>query len=69
MSVRARARGLLVDTVVYVAQLFVDRNIGSIRGRLRFRRERAKFTKHDAQQLPIVPMSTLETLQRRARRR
>lgn len=65
----ARARGLFVDTVVYVAQLFVDRNLGSIRGRLRFRRDRAKFAQNKAQRLPIIPISTLEALQRRARRR
>jgi hypothetical protein len=60
---------MLVDAVVYVAQALVDRNLGSIRGRLRFRRERSRFAKLDPRPLPTVRISTLETLKRRARRR
>jgi GT2 family glycosyltransferase len=62
-------RGLLVDSIVYLGQIVVDRNAGSLRGRLLFMFERPKTGGMPASQLPVSNMSVPQALTRRLGRR
>jgi glycosyltransferase involved in cell wall biosynthesis len=74
LSRRARARGWVIDLVVYAGQVAIDRNAGALRGRWRgWRRRRALgpsgVPAHALGQLPYVEVTLREALARRLARR
>lgn len=72
LDVRARAHGLLTDLIVYGGQAVIDRNIGALRGRWAFLRQRRDLEgrmPRKSQVLPLERVSLRDGLQRRRARR
>lgn len=73
LSRASRARGLLVDLIVYSGQMAIDRNAGALGGRLRewrrLRRRSLRPSVEDLAKVPVISVSLRDVLAIRLRRR
>ena len=68
LGIRARIRGVLVDAVTYLGQIVIDRNIGSIVGRLNATRHLGS-PPPPSKDFPVNRISMFEALTRKRKRR